>query len=72
MVTLTVTDVNGCTLTSGPHNVNEETALVITLDSILHVSCNGAADGGVFITTTGGLPTYTFAWHNGDLCLLCD
>jgi len=63
---LTTTDANGCTLTSGPHLVNEETALVITFDSVQNVSCNGSADGGVFITTTGGLPSYSFVWDNGD------
>ncbi len=62
--TLTVTDTNGCTATTGPHVVTEPTALVITLDSIDNVSCNGAADGGVFITATGGTGSYTYAWSN--------
>ncbi|WP_052598631.1 T9SS type B sorting domain-containing protein [Aureispira sp. CCB-QB1] len=62
--TLTVTDTNGCTATTGPHVVTEPTALVITLDSIDNVSCNGAADGGVFITATGGTGAYTYAWSN--------
>jgi gliding motility-associated-like protein len=62
--TVTVTDANGCTAISGPHVVTEATALVITLDSIDNVTCNGAADGAVFITATGGVTGYTYAWSN--------
>ncbi|BDS09853.1 T9SS type B sorting domain-containing protein [Aureispira anguillae] len=63
--TLTVTDANGCTTTSGPHTVNEPAGMTISLDSINHVTCNGAADGGVFVSVTGGAPAYSFAWDNG-------
>jgi len=63
--TLTVTDANGCTATSGPHVVPEAPALQLTFDSVQNVSCNGANDGGVFVTTTGGVPTYVYNWDNG-------
>lgn len=62
--TVTVTDANGCTVSSGPHTVNEDSAIVITLDTIAHVTCNGANDGSIGVTVTGGVPAYTYAWSN--------
>ena len=62
--TLTTTDANGCTATSGPHIISEPTALVVSLDSIDNVTCNGAADGAVFITATGGTTGYSYLWSN--------
>jgi gliding motility-associated-like protein len=65
--TLTVSDANGCTISSGPHVVSEAPVLVLTLDSINNVSCNGANDGTIGISVTGGVPTYTYLWSNAAI-----
>lgn len=44
--------------------LGEPTALVLTLDSIRHVSCNNAANGAVFTTIAGGTVPYNIAWTN--------
>ena len=62
--TLTLTDANACTVTSGPHIVNEPAGMTITLDTIIHVSCNAADDGQIRITASGGAPNYSFLWSN--------
>ncbi|MBI4648981.1 MAG: PKD domain-containing protein [Bacteroidia bacterium] len=60
---VTVTDNNGCTA-SDSTVVNEPPLLVIIIDSIYNNSCNGASDGSIYCTTTGGTPGYNFVWTN--------
>lgn len=63
---LTVTDGNGCTVAlSAPVVITEPAALVATVDSFRNARCNGQANGGVFISVSGGTPNYTYAWSNG-------
>ncbi|HLP21340.1 MAG TPA: gliding motility-associated C-terminal domain-containing protein [Chitinophagales bacterium] len=62
--TVTVTDDQGCTV-SATANVQSATTIVITVDSVDNVQCNGLNNGGVYITTSGGQTPYTYSWSNG-------
>ena len=59
---LDITDANGCPATSGDIDVNEPDVLVATLDDTIHVSCNGANDGAIAISVTGGTTPYGYVW----------
>jgi gliding motility-associated-like protein len=80
---LTVTDANGCTSTSTVTLTQPEvlstTALAATTDGGSNISCNGACDGSINLTVTGGTAPYTINWvgPNGfvssleDISALC-
>ncbi len=62
--TATVTDDNGCSLSSpAPITISEPSAIVITVDST-HSSFCGATDGALYITVSGGTPGYSYLWSN--------
>jgi len=65
--TLTVTDNSGCTSISGPHTVLQANAPVVTLSSIDSASCNGNNDGAVNLSVSGGTPTITYLWSDGQV-----
>ena len=46
--------------------ITEPSVLAIALDSSNNPSCIGYTDGAIFTTTSGGTPTYTYNWSNGD------
>lgn len=56
-----ITDSNGCT-----HNdmatIGEPTALALA-GVVSNVSCNGAGDGAVDLTPSGGTPGYAYTWN---------
>jgi gliding motility-associated-like protein len=60
---VTVTDTKGCTVTANT-NVPNTTTVVIATDSINDVKCFGAANGGIYLTSTGGQLPLTFSWSN--------
>ncbi|MBI2967461.1 MAG: PKD domain-containing protein [Bacteroidetes bacterium] len=61
---VTVTDGNSCTVTAciGVNNIG---APVISLDTVMNVSCNSGNDGEIYITATGA-GTLTYNWNNGE------
>ncbi len=68
---VTVTDANGCSTTSS-FTLTEPALLVssgvaATYVCGTNVSCNGANDGSINLTVTGGASctAYTFNWSNG-------
>ncbi|MCB9449039.1 MAG: T9SS type A sorting domain-containing protein [Flavobacteriales bacterium] len=60
---VTVTDMNGCSATAS-ETISEPTALVIS-SSVSNPTC-GNNDGLIDISVTGGSPTYTYLWSNGN------
>lgn len=61
---LTVTDSNGCTITSS-FVIDEPDSLLVSLSST-DISCNGGNDGSIQLSVIGGLEPYRFIWSNGE------
>ncbi len=59
---VTVTDANSCPMNHGPVNVSEPPVLVIAQDSMDNVSCNGAGDGAIYVSVSGGVAPYGYSW----------
>lgn len=62
--TVTVTDINGCTIQRNAV-VGNTGAPSITTDSTVNTTCFGGNDGGIYITVIGGTPNYSYQWSNG-------
>lgn len=62
--TVTITDNNGCQQIDSAIVSNAGVA-VLEVDSVTNVKCNGGLDGEIFISVTGGLPSFTYLWSNG-------
>ncbi len=57
-------DSKGCTETVNV-TIAPPTPIVVAIDSVHNVLCNGTATGDVYISVTGGTPGYTFSWNTG-------
>lgn len=62
----TVTDDNGCTLTSPPIPITEPAAIVVTVDSMLTNICAGDMSGRIYITASSGNTPYTYMWSDNS------
>lgn len=62
-VNVTVTDIN-CSGTA-TFSITEPPQIVITQTSLTDVTCFGATDGGIVISTSGGTGTIGVNWSNG-------
>jgi hypothetical protein len=62
---VTVTDNNDCTATA-TYIINEGGVVNVSLEQIIHVSCNGGNNGSISVSAAGGEAPYTFNWSNGD------
>ena len=60
-----VTDANGCTETAYANISEPSSALTYTLLDY-DISCYGYDDGEIYINVSGGTPSYTYEWSNGD------
>lgn len=60
---VSVADANGCT-ENFPALVTilEPADLLVTVDLLTPVNCNGAATGAIEINTSGGTPLYNYSW----------
>jgi hypothetical protein len=57
-----ITDANGCTLT-GQFYVSEPSLLVVSGQDI-DIACNGASNGQIMTSVSGGTPPYSYSWSN--------
>jgi len=62
--TLTITDANGCVLTT-TFTIGENSILTSTVTST-NDSCNGSCDGTATVVVSGGTLPYTYAWTGGQ------
>jgi hypothetical protein len=63
----TVTDANGCSITTPPITVNAPSVVAVTVDNVTDASCGLTNDNGsISISVSGGTPPYSFDWSNGS------
>ncbi|MEC3874449.1 SprB repeat-containing protein, partial [Chryseobacterium sp. T9W2-O] len=62
--TVTITDANGCTGTVNA-TVTQPASAVSGTTVVTNVACNGASNGAINLTPTGGTAPYTFNWGGG-------
>ena len=60
-----VTDENTCTPATLTQVITQPTAIAITVDSQENPKCYLGTDGNIFVTVTGGTPTYSYSWSDG-------
>ena len=62
--TLQVIDTNGCE-DFIDFEITEPTAIDITLDAVINVTCYEGSDGAISVSATGGAGGYNFVWNSG-------
>ncbi|MDZ4846924.1 MAG: gliding motility-associated C-terminal domain-containing protein [Chitinophagales bacterium] len=62
---ITVTDSNGC-VGEETFTVEEPDTLTVTISDTSNVTCNGANDGSITVSVSGGTAPYDYNWSTGD------
>jgi gliding motility-associated-like protein len=63
--TVTVTDANGC-ISGETVTITEPAAALTYTSAVSQITCNGAADGVINLSVSGGTGPYTYNWSNGS------
>jgi len=61
---VTVTDSLGCTKTDSA--IVSQSGSLTLLDSVRNPTCFGLSNGSIYLSVTGGTPTYHYHWSNSD------
>jgi gliding motility-associated-like protein len=61
---VTVTDRDNCTATLGPVSISQPNGISLTT-TVTNALCNGAANGAIDLSVSGGAGSYTYTWSNG-------
>jgi hypothetical protein len=64
--TVTVTDGNGCTITSSA-TITEPTLLTAFTVVGTNATCATCTDGSAYVIANGGIPAYTYAWNTSPV-----
>ncbi len=67
---VTVTDTNGCSVSSQV-NVVDTSNLNVSL-TVNNIPCNGGCNGSIVANVTGGTPPYIYTWSTGSTDTLID
>jgi large repetitive protein len=60
---VTVTDANGCTLTSSTVTITQPFALSASTNTLSNISCNGNDNGSTNVAANGGTSPYRYLWN---------
>jgi hypothetical protein len=60
---VTVTDANSCVVMDSV-TINEPSALVASIDNIVHIDCFADSTGSANVHASGGTPGYSFTWNS--------
>ncbi len=63
---VTITDANNCPELVADTNLIEPPAMILTFDQVDSARCWDSSDGAATILVTNGIPTYVYAWDNGE------
>jgi hypothetical protein len=63
---VTVTDNRGCIATASATITGPASGVSVALNSKTNITCNGANNGTINITASGGTPGYTYLWSDGS------
>jgi gliding motility-associated-like protein len=63
-----VRDASGCETRypANPIVISQPTEIVVGIESLDSIYCNGASNGAIRISVYGGTPAYTYSWSNGS------
>ena len=61
---VTISDLNGCSINSSPLFVSSLPPIVLEIDSIHHVDCSGSFDGFLSLESSGGGGEFEYFWSN--------
>jgi len=63
---LVITDSRNCLSDTLSVSVSEPAEIIISLGELYDASCNGNADGSIYVLVSGGTEPYTYEWSNGE------